>query len=102
MVLNHDQENGSMFWRSNGESSASSGFSYTGITTMANLCFKGQRCQDQAENNILGMTKDRTTLIEEIINAEFDASFYDPPKRAVVVIYGIVYKEWVVRTKRRI
>lgn len=37
MVLSQDQLKGSTFWRLYGEVSLSEGFSYTGMTTMANL-----------------------------------------------------------------
>jgi phenylpyruvate tautomerase PptA (4-oxalocrotonate tautomerase family) len=40
--------------------------------------------------------EDRTSLVQEIVNAELDASFDDPSKRTVVVIHDIVDKKWVV------
>lgn len=43
------------------------------------------------------VTEDRTTVVQEVIDAEFDALPYNPSKRAEVVVYDIIEKELVVR-----
>ena len=42
------------------------------------------------------MIKDRTTLVEQIIDAELDPRFDGPPQRSIVVIYHVVYDERIV------
>ena len=45
------------------------------------------------------MSKNRTSFIQQIVYTKFDAAFYDPAKRPIVVIDDIVYQEWVVELK---
>lgn len=47
------------------------------------------------------MCKYWTSLIQQIIHAEFDASFDDPAERTVVMVNDIVDKERVIKIEFR-
>ena len=44
------------------------------------------------------MLEDRSSLVQQVIDAEFDTTLDDPSQGAIVVIYGVVNKERVVET----
>ena len=92
IVLNHCQLNGDTFWRSKGDVFASSGSSYTGMRTKANLVgphvVSDQRVE--ASRNVLCVVEYRSPFVQEIIYTKFDSILDNPPERAVVVIRNIV------------
>lgn len=56
--------------------------------------------RDSRTKDLLCVRKYRSSFIEKIVYTKFDATFYDPAQRAVVMINSIVKKEGVVKLKR--
>lgn len=83
--------------RLKGDVFLSLGSSYTGHKTIANLVGKvSTRNEMRAPNIALSVMEDRTLLVEQVVDAKLDASFHNPPQRAIVVIQNIVDQERVV------
>lgn len=42
------------------------------------------------------MLEDRTSLVQQVVNAEFDTTFDYPAERAIMMVDDIVHEEWIV------
>lgn len=50
--------------------------------------------------DILGVCEDRTSLVQQIVNTELDASLDDPSKRTVMMIGDVVDQERIIESQR--